>query len=166
VFKQVDIYKVMPDMCTRFAHVSFQYMQIMKDGHAPENMNYLKFSRFDFFPHRCDAMIKELDILMYNVNRYLIQKRRNFPRLYFMSNEELMEMVANGGNELALQNDLHKLFPGIYKLIFATAEELRAQAEKNRAITYEENADKDQAGGGMTIGVVKGKSKGILIIPG
>jgi hypothetical protein len=54
------------------------------------------------FPHTCYEMIKELEILMFNVNRYLIQKRRNFPRLYFMSNEELMEMVANSANELAL----------------------------------------------------------------
>jgi hypothetical protein len=29
-----------------------------------------------------------------------------------------MEMVANSNDEIKLQKDLHKLFPGIYKLIF------------------------------------------------
>ena len=93
----------MPDMCSRFANVSYKYMAIMTDGmNDYANINYMQFARMGCFPHRCDAMIEELDVLMYNVNRYLIQKRRNFPRLYFMSNEELMEMVANSGNEIAL----------------------------------------------------------------
>ena len=126
----------------------------MEESYEATNMNYLIFARHSYFPHRSDAMIKELEILMYNVNRYLIQKRRNFPRLYFMSNEELMEMVANSGNEIALQNDLHTLFPGIFKLIFATAEELKAEAERIRKIEYDAAcADRDQ-GGTFTVGVV------------
>jgi hypothetical protein len=55
---------------------------------------------------------------MFNVNRYLIMKRRNFARLYFFSNDELMDMVANAGDAIKLQTDIHKLFPGIYKLNF------------------------------------------------
>ena len=56
---------------------------------------------------------------MFEINRYLILKRRNFPRLYFMTNDELMEMVGNSGDEIALQKNLFLLFPGIKKLIFA-----------------------------------------------
>ena len=56
---------------------------------------------------------------MFEINRYLILKRRNFPRLYFMTNDELMEMVGNSGDEFALQKNLFLLFPGIKKLKFA-----------------------------------------------
>ena len=64
-------------------------------------------------------MMRELDQLIFHINRYLVMKRRNFPRLYFMTNDELMEMVGNSGDEIALQSDLFKLFPGIRRLHFA-----------------------------------------------
>jgi len=46
-------------------------------------------------------------------------KRRNFPRLYFLSNEDLMTMVSNATDENKVQKDLVKLFPGISKLEFS-----------------------------------------------
>jgi hypothetical protein len=55
---------------------------------------------------------------MFNVNKYLLMKRRNFARLYFLSNDELMEMVANSNDTVAIQKDLNKLFPGIYSVVF------------------------------------------------
>jgi hypothetical protein len=63
-------------------------------------------------------MHKALDKLIYDINRYLILKRRNFPRLFLLSNDELMDMVGNSNDEIALQKDLIKLFPGIRKLYF------------------------------------------------
>ena len=39
---------------------------------------------------------------MFDINKYLIMKRRNFPRLYFMTNDELMEMVANSQDSNAI----------------------------------------------------------------
>ena len=64
--------------------------------------------------------MRSLDLLMFDINRYLIMKRRNFPRLYFMNNDELMQMVGNSTDENALQADLFKLFPGIKKLHFSS----------------------------------------------
>ena len=62
-------------------------------------------------------------------------KRRNFPRLYFMNNDELMQMVGNSTDEVALQADLFKLFPGIKKLHFSdekVTKEVLIPAKKSR----------------------------------
>ena len=56
---------------------------------------------------------------MYGITRHLMLKRRNFPRLYFLSNEDLMSMVNNASDEIKVQADLVKLFPGISKLEFS-----------------------------------------------
>jgi dynein heavy chain 2 len=61
-------------------------------------------------------MMGELEKLMRDINRYLINKRRNFPRLYLLSNEDLMEMVGSSNNEALLQRDMIKLFPGIRRM--------------------------------------------------
>ena len=56
---------------------------------------------------------------MFSITKYLMLKRRNFPRLYFLSNEDLMEMVSNASDEMKVQKDLVKLFPGIRRLEFS-----------------------------------------------
>ena len=66
-------------------------------------------------------MMGELDKLMFDINKYLVKKRRNFPRLYLLSNEDLMEMVGCSNNEELLQRDFIKLFPGIRKITFSQA---------------------------------------------
>ena len=72
VFRQVDIYRIMPDMYDRFQLVNFQYHKIMKEAKSYDPICYKGFARMNIFPSACDQMLKELDVLMYNVNRYLL----------------------------------------------------------------------------------------------
>jgi hypothetical protein len=65
-------------------------------------------------------------------------KRRNFARLYFLSNDELMEMVANSNDTVAIQKDLNKLFQGIHSVEFKDA---RVMAEVKKAEAEIEQSD-------------------------
>ena len=44
---------------------------------------------------------------------YLEVKRRAFPRFYFISNDELVEILANSANTNIIQKHINKLFEGI-----------------------------------------------------
>ena len=71
-------------------------------------------------------------------------KRRNFPRLYFMTNEDLMQMVSNASDEVKVQKDLIKLFPGISGLEFSLDPIERKAAPKVLTARQKAQAEKDE----------------------
>jgi len=96
IFNQDDIFKEMPDRCDRYDEVKANFAEITSDAYRERPVTYAKFCRQACFPFQSEQMIRELELLMFDINRYLVLKRRNFPRLYFMNNEDLMEMVGHG----------------------------------------------------------------------
>lgn len=66
-----------------------------------------------------DKLVKGKDLLnlvQNGLSNYLETKRSVFPRFYFLSDDELLEILADSKNLLAVQPHLKKCFENVYKV--------------------------------------------------
>ena len=65
-----------------------------------------------------------LDDIQKQLERYLETKRRAFPRFYFLSNDELLEILANSNELDIIQQHLRTCFDNIMRLDIKDGQEI------------------------------------------
>ena len=64
-----------------------------------------------------EMLLKEADIklerIQRNLSEYLESKRKFFPRFYFLSNEDLIEILGDSQKPERIQKHLKKIFEGV-----------------------------------------------------
>ncbi|KAL4494234.1 hypothetical protein ABPG73_018753, partial [Tetrahymena malaccensis] len=67
---------------------------------------------------------KTLDEIQKKLSDYLESKRRDFPRFFFLSDEELLEILADTKDPQKVQKHINKCFEAINKLDFSSKEDV------------------------------------------
>lgn len=60
---------------------------------------------------------KHLETIQKKLNDLLAAKRGNFPRFYFLSNEDLLELIGQAKNPIVINKHIKKIYEGITKII-------------------------------------------------
>ena len=69
---------------------------------------------------RLDDFIKWngiMDQIQKNLEDYLEEKREQFPRFYFISNDELLQILANSADLKAIEKHVNKCFENLYSFV-------------------------------------------------
>jgi dynein heavy chain len=121
IFSSPDIVKQLPDAAKKFQAVDKSWKSIMKmtndDPNALAAGTY-KDRKETFVSHNV-----ALDKIQKNLEEYLETKRAAFPRFYFLSNDELLEILSQAKDPQAVQPHLRKCFDNIVTLDFGVGAE-------------------------------------------
>ena len=118
VFTSPDIKRQLANDATEFAKVDRGWKTIMSRAHDTENaIQLIEMPGVDLKGNFI-SYNEKLDTITKSLNRYLNTKRVAFPRFYFLSNEELLKILAHAKDPLAVQPHLPKCFEAIHTLDF------------------------------------------------
>ncbi|XP_035826580.1 dynein heavy chain 6, axonemal [Aplysia californica] len=127
IFSAPDIQRQLPVESKMFIEVDKSYKEIMRRVHKTPSAirNGAQPGLLEIFQYNNNL----LDQIMKCLEAYLESKRVIFPRFYFLSNDELLEILAQTRNPLAVQPHLRKCFDAIHRLEFAVMEGLEPDEE-------------------------------------
>ena len=135
IFAAADIKKQLPVETHAFEVVDKFFKNIMAKIHKlPNAMRFYKQNAGVL--EQLKTNNETLDNIQKKLEDYLENKRSAFPRFYFLSNDELLEILANSQNLDVIQQHLKTCFDNLVKLEFADIDIIAMFSNEGEKINF------------------------------
>ena len=109
-----DIRKQLPVDSERFDHIDTEFKKLMKM--MSKTPNVVKATNVPGLAEQLEVIQAQLSLCEKALAEYLETKRLAFPRFYFASSNDLLDILSNGNQPLKVARHLTKLFDSMAKL--------------------------------------------------
>ncbi|XP_070518395.1 dynein beta chain, ciliary [Cardiocondyla obscurior] len=116
-----DIRSQLPQESKRFEKIDKDFKDLLKE--MLSNLNIVKSTNKSKLLDRLEELQRQLDICEKALSDYLETKRLAFPRFYFISSADLLDILSNGNNPEMVCKHLSKLYDSLAKLQWKIEEE-------------------------------------------
>lgn len=122
IFNTDDVVKSLPQESMKFKEVQIGFRGLVLARKRDPSFKELSFDLE--LTDKLTSMIQTLEKVDKNLENYLDKKRNDFPRLYFLSSESLIEMIANVKQFSKINKQIKIIFNGISELKINSNEEI------------------------------------------
>jgi dynein heavy chain len=111
-----DIRAQLPEDTKRFEKVDLDWKALMSE--AVDDPSVVACSCADGREETLMGFASEIDLCEKALHEYLEQKKKIFPRFYFVSNQALLDILSNGNNPEKVNSYVGDCFTGMKKMQF------------------------------------------------
>lgn len=94
IFQVSDLSEQMPRQYKLFYKIDKLYRASVARLELQKRLTYRDFHKYEGSKDSVQAMFNQLETLMKSLTKYIEEKREKFPRFYFLSNEQIIEMTG------------------------------------------------------------------------
>nr|BBC28429.1 cytoplasmic dynein 1b heavy chain [Yamagishiella unicocca] len=107
----------LPSQQQRFRNVDEEFRRTMTSLESTKKV--VTFADIPGIRDKLPQMAQQLDVCQRALADFLEEKRSQFPRFYFLGDDDLLEILGQARNPAVIQSHLKKLFAGIQKVKFS-----------------------------------------------